>query len=75
MSRTAGFRVFGVIMLSVVTALAACSNSDLKPEAAPNLLLAPSPLPFQAPPWDKMKSTEYAPAFDEAIKQHNVEID
>ena len=75
MSRTAGFRVFGVIMLSVVTALAACSNSDLKPEAAPNLLLAPSPLPFQAPPWDKMKSTDYAPAFDEAIKQHNVEID
>jgi len=31
--------------------------------------------PFQVPPFDKIDSTDYLPAFLEGIKQHNAEID
>ena len=31
--------------------------------------------PFQVPPFDKIDSTDYFPAFIEGIKQHNAEID
>jgi peptidyl-dipeptidase Dcp len=54
-----------------------CSQPAPKPEAAaqgPNPLLAPSALPFQAPPWDRIKSADFAPAFDEAVAQHDKEI-
>jgi len=54
-----------------------CSQPAPAPEpAAPagNPLLAPSTLPFQAPPWDRIKSADFAPAFDEAIAQHDKEI-
>jgi len=54
-----------------------CSQPTPQPEsssARPNPLLAPSTLPFQAPPWDQIKSTDFAPAFDEGITQHAKEI-
>ncbi len=34
-----------------------------------------STLPLQAPPFDKIKDTDYQPAFDEAIKQQLAEIE
>src|SRR5262252_7016908 len=40
-----------------------------------NPLLARSPLPFQAPQFDKIKDSDFAPAFDAAMKQHLVEIE
>jgi len=36
---------------------------------------APSTLPLQAPRFDKIKDTDYMPAFDEGIKQQMAEID
>jgi peptidyl-dipeptidase Dcp len=36
---------------------------------------APSTLPLQAPMFDKIKDTDYEPAFDTAIKQNLAEID
>ena len=64
----------------VVTALtlSARGESATNPPANPpggNPLLTASSLPFQAPPFDKIKDVHFAPAFDEAIKQHTVEID
>src|SRR5689334_3633912 len=68
--------VFGAVVAAAVAAVG-CSSSTPVPEKAamtPNPLLTPSTLPFQAPPWDKIKSTDFAPAFDEALAQHDKEI-
>jgi peptidyl-dipeptidase Dcp len=42
--------------------------------ASENPLLTPSMLPFQAPPFDKIKDSDYLPAFEEGMKQHLAEI-
>src|SRR3954470_20368199 len=68
------------VLLAGAALAAGCSQSAPAPEKAamntttPNPLLTPSTLPFQAPPWDKIKSTDFAPAFDDAIAQHDREI-
>jgi peptidyl-dipeptidase Dcp len=44
--------------------------------AAPaNPFATPSTLPLQAPPFDKIKDTDYGPAMEEGMKQQMVEID
>ena len=43
--------------------------------AAPSIFAAPSPLPYQAPQFDKIKDSDYAPAFTEGMKQQRAEID
>ena len=40
-----------------------------------NPFAAPSPLPFQAPPFDRIRNADYLPAFDEGMKQQLAEID
>jgi peptidyl-dipeptidase Dcp len=40
-----------------------------------NPLAAPSTLPLQAPRFDKIKDTDYRPAFEEGMKQQLAEID
>jgi peptidyl-dipeptidase Dcp len=44
-------------------------------ERSANPLLAPSPLPFQAPPFDKIKDSDFAPGFDEGMKQQIAEVE
>ncbi len=66
-----------VVTLAAALMSASCGQPAPTPQASapgPNPLLAPSTLPFQAPPWDKIKSTDFAPAFDDALKQHDAEI-
>ncbi|MFT4246907.1 MAG: M3 family metallopeptidase, partial [Pseudomonas sp.] len=78
-----------MLAAAISLALAACSNSDKNgnespavtekttaqtPDAAPNPLLSPSPLPFQAPPFDKIQDSDYLPAFEEGMRQHLAEI-
>ena len=43
--------------------------------SAVNPFLEPSTLPFQAPPFDKIKDGDYKPAFEEGMKQHLAEIE
>jgi len=43
--------------------------------SAANPFTAPSPLPLHAPQFDKVKDTDYGPAFDEGMKEHLVEIE
>src|ERR1043165_2221111 len=43
--------------------------------AQTNPLFTPSSLPFQAPPFDKIKDTDYKPALEEGMKQQLAEID
>ena len=40
-----------------------------------NPFYAPSSLPLQAPPWDKIKDSDYQPAFEAGMKQQLAEVD
>src|SRR5579885_243458 len=40
-----------------------------------NPFASPSPLPFQAPPFDKIKNSDYLPAFKEGMRQQLLEVD
>jgi peptidyl-dipeptidase Dcp len=42
--------------------------------ASANPLLSASTLPFQAPQFDKIKDSDYLPAFEEGMRQHLAEI-
>jgi peptidyl-dipeptidase Dcp len=46
-------------------------------QAAPpvNPLLAPSNLPYDAPPFDRIRDTDYVPAIEAAMAEHRAEID
>ncbi len=55
-----------------LTALAAPAALGQLP--ASNPFAAPSPLPFQAPPFDRIKASDYAPAIEEGMKQQRAEI-
>ncbi|MEN4904406.1 peptidyl-dipeptidase Dcp [Luteimonas sp. TWI1437] len=50
--------------------------TDASAAAAPadNPLFVASTLPFQAPPFDKLKDADYQPAIEEGMKQHLAEI-
>ena len=50
-------------------AAAATNPADANP------FLAPSTLPFQAPPLDKIKDSDYSPAFAEGMKQQIAEVE
>ncbi|MDL5364184.1 peptidyl-dipeptidase Dcp [Xanthomonas sp. NCPPB 2654] len=75
-----------VLAAAISLALAACSGKESTPvpaapaasqspaPAAANPLLSASTLPFQAPPFDKIKDADYLPAFEEGMKQHLAEI-
>ena len=41
----------------------------------PNPFAKPSTLPLQAPPFDKIKDSDYQPALEEGMKQQIAEID
>jgi len=57
------------------TAPAKASTAAPKAEvSAVNPFLEPSTLPFQAPPFDKIKDGDYQPALEEGMKQHLEEI-
>jgi len=45
------------------------------PVPAQNPLLAPSDLPYGAPPFDRIKDADYAPAIEAAMREHEAEID
>ncbi len=42
---------------------------------AANIFAAPSPLPFHAPQFDKIKDSDYAPGFAQGIQEQQAEID
>jgi peptidyl-dipeptidase Dcp len=60
--------VLGTLVLSTARVPAA-------PAALTNPLLVPSGLPFGAPAFDKIKDSDYAPAFDYAIAHERRQVD
>ena len=72
------------IVLAMSIALAACAQTPHKPNEpakagetakAVNPFFAQSTLPYQAPPFDKIHDSDYAPAFDEGMKQQIAEVE
>src|SRR5438477_5616029 len=68
---------FMTSMHAVLFGAAAVIAVNFCASAAPaaNPFTAPSPLPLHAPQFDKVKDTDYGPAFDEGMKEHLVEIE
>jgi peptidyl-dipeptidase Dcp len=67
--------VFRTLTLSVLAALAAQSPAPPPSAAqAANPLLVPSTLPFQAPPFDTIKDTDFEPALEAGMRQHLAEV-
>ena len=57
-----------ICMLMTACILCACEQHT-------NPLLTSSELPYGAPPFSQIKSSDYLPAFEEGFKQHKKEID
>jgi peptidyl-dipeptidase Dcp len=79
--------MFSFIGAAVVTAVSSApvladgtpaAATAVSPAAAftpANPFYAPSSLPLQAPPWDKIKDSDYQPAFEAGMKQQLAEVD
>jgi len=60
---------------SVVASITLLNSTNVLADSiTDNPFYAASSLPFQAPPFDKIKDSDYAPAIDEGIKQHDAEV-
>ena len=55
------------------TALSSCRNENKNVET--NLLLKPFDTPYGVPPFDKIKNSDFLPAFQFGIDQQNAEIE
>ena len=69
---------------AIAVALSACGDRPASESAMPatattpaqneNPLFAASTLPFQAPPFDRIKDADYQPAIEEGMRQHLAEV-
>jgi len=62
-----------LLMIAATVAMASSVNV-LADSISDNPFYTASALPFQAPPFDKIKDADYQPAIDEAIRLHNLEV-
>src|SRR5262245_61631146 len=65
-------RPIRIVLLSA--AAAACSMSTTAPEQMTNPFFAASPLPYQAPAFDRIRDEHYMPAFMEGMRQQQLEV-
>ena len=66
--------------MAMLAIFAACNDSGKNSSAstadtASNALLMKSELPYQAPPFDKIKDSDFKPAFEAGMKAHLSEIE
>jgi peptidyl-dipeptidase Dcp len=63
-----------LLCAAALVALAASPSAYVAQAAAPGPFDQPSTLPLQAPPFDRIKDSDYAPGFDAAMKANLAEI-
>jgi peptidyl-dipeptidase Dcp len=68
-------RLAALVMALPASALFAAAPLPAASADPANPLFTASPLPFQAPPFDKIKDTDYAPAIEEGMKRQLAEMD
>lgn len=62
-----------ILCAATIALITGCNNNkDMKKE---NPFFSEYDTPFQAPPFDKIDTSHYIPAFEEGMKQQNAEID
>jgi peptidyl-dipeptidase Dcp len=66
---------FVVLTFAVLSAIAAAAQSSGVAFGPTNPFYAPSSLPFQAPPFDKIKDSDYQPAIDAGMAQQIQEVE
>lgn len=76
MLRTVTFTLIGALAFGASTMTFASENTSMPPTdpAKTNPFFAPSTLPFQAPPFDKIKDSDFQPAFEAGMKQQLAEV-
>lgn len=63
------------IPVLIVASMFIGCNNEKQVRHADNPLLTAYDTPFNVPPFDKIKDEHFRPAYEEALKQHNGEID
>lgn len=64
-----------ILILAIAIALGLTSSPAVAAQSQPqNPFFAPSPLPFQAPPFDKIKDEDYQPAMDAGMAEERKEM-
>lgn len=63
------------LILTALCVMASVSSCNKKQAESSNPLLAEWDTPYGVPPFDKIKSSDYMPAFKEAMKIHEKEIE
>ena len=71
----AGALVIGAVSVSTRSAGPMTTTQTPPPASRPNPLMSPSPLPFGAPPFDKIKDSDYQPAMDAGMAQETKEFE
>ena len=76
LSRRAILACFGILTLIAAGGSVPAAQPAAAAQAGrANPLLTTSTLPFQAPPFDNIKDADFAPAFDEGMRQQDAEVD
>ncbi len=63
------------VLLIVSLAMVSTSCKNKKEDKTSNPFFTKYDTPFEVPPFDKIDTTQYMPAFEEGMKQQNAEID
>jgi peptidyl-dipeptidase Dcp len=66
-----GVIITAILMMASTTITALAANNEFGPT---NPFDAASPLPFQAPPFDKIKDSDYQPAIEAGMAQQRAEV-
>jgi peptidyl-dipeptidase Dcp len=67
--------VLSLAMISASSFSGAQAPRDAPPEVArANPLLTPSPLPFEAPPFDAIRDADFAPSFEAGMREQRAEV-
>ena len=69
-------RLLFVAAATAISALAAAATKEAgtTPMAADNPFARPSPLPFEMPPFDRIHDADYAPAFEDGMREQLQEV-
>ncbi len=67
--------LLALLSAAFLVCAAAVPQTPPIPVPDPNPLLTRSTLPFQAPPFDKIKDSDYQPAIEDGMKEQRAEID
>ena len=69
------FILLVVLAMSIASLNIPSKSGHVSAAATANPFFSESPLPFHAPPFDKIKDSDYAPAIEEGMKNQLAEID